>query len=228
MDANEIDISPRKRRLERERKQRREDIIKTAEWFFINRGFTQTMVDKIALKAGYSKATIYNYFDSKDDLFIAVVSKVYQKLFQIMETALNQPEVKYGLLSLGEAYLTFVDKYPDYAAFFDSGRLNLVFRKIIQKEESNQTLTESEKEFRYHQLKIQELMINVITETMNSTGIQTKLDPFSVVMVLSTLNSTIRELVMRGKRSNQPEEKSREYLTILFNIIDKGLKHYNE
>ncbi|MFX0066224.1 MAG: TetR/AcrR family transcriptional regulator [Candidatus Hermodarchaeota archaeon] len=228
MDNNEIDISPRKRRLERERKQRREDIIKTAEWFFINRGFKQTMVDQIALKAGYSKATIYNYFDSKDDLFIAVVSKVYQKLFQIMETALNQPEVKYELLSLGEAYLIFVDKYPDYAAFFDSGRLDLVIRKIIQKEELNQTLTESEKEFRYHQLKIQELMINVITETMNSTGIQTKLDPFSVVMVLSTLNSAIRELVMRGKRSNQPEKKSREYLTILFKIIDKGLKHYDE
>ncbi|MFX1537414.1 MAG: TetR/AcrR family transcriptional regulator [Promethearchaeota archaeon] len=228
MDDNESAISPRKRRLERERKQRRDDIIKAAEWFFINRGFTQTMVDQIALKAGYSKATIYNYFDSKDDLFIAVVSQVYQKLFQIMETALNQPEVKYELLSLGEAYLIFVDKYPDHAAFFDSGRLDLVIGNIIQKEEANQPLTESEKEFRYHQLKIQELMTNVITETMKSAGIQTKLDPLSVVMVLSTLNSAIRELIMRGKRSNQPEEKSREYLTILFNIIDKGLKHYDE
>ncbi|MFX1283429.1 MAG: TetR/AcrR family transcriptional regulator [Promethearchaeota archaeon] len=227
MNDNEKLNSPRKRRMERERKQRREDIIKTAEWFFINQGYDQTMVDQIALKSGYSKATIYNYFDSKDDLFIAVVAKAFEKMFQIMENTLHAQDVKYELLTLGNAYLTFVEEYPAHASLFESGRLNLVIGKMITKEETNQPLTESEKEFRDLQLRIEKLMINVITETISSSGVQTEIDPFSVVMVLSTLGSAINELVIRGKRSPS-KDKSREYLTVLFNIIDKGLRHYDD
>lgn len=227
MSDNETQNSPRKQRLERERKQRRDDIIKTAEKFFINQGYDKTMVDQIALKAGYSKATIYNYFDSKDDLFVAVVSKAFEKMFQIMENTFNTPNVEYELLTLGNAYLAFVEEYPDYAGLFESGRLNLVIGKMITKEEIKQSLTESEKEFRYHQLKIEKLMINVITETMKNSGVQTKIDPFSVVMALSSLGSAINELVMRGKRS-QSEDRSGEFLAVLFNIIDKGLKHYDD
>jgi len=228
MNYNEKSDSYKKRRMERERKHRRDNIIKTAERFFINQGYEQTMVDQIALQAGYSKATIYNYFESKDDLFIAVVSIAFDKLFQVMENTLNQPDVKYELRSLGEVYLIFIDEYPDYAGLLDSGRLSLPIGKMIEKEETNQSLTESEKEFRFHQLKIQELLTHVLTETMRESGVQTKLDPLSVVMALSTLGLAIRELAMRGKTRDQPEEKSREYLKILFNIIDKGLKHYDD
>jgi AcrR family transcriptional regulator len=227
MSDNEENMSPRTQRLERERKQRRDNIIKTAEWFFINQGYDQTMVDQIALKAGYSKATIYNYFNSKDDLFIAVVSKAFEKLFQIMENTMNAQDVEYELLILGNAYLTFVEEYPDYAGLFEAGRLNLVIGKVITKEETNQDLTESEKEFRYHQLKIEKIMISVITETLKNSGVEANIDPFSVVMALSTLGSAINELVMRGKRG-QPEDRSREYLAVLFNILDKGLKHYDD
>ncbi|MFW9903801.1 MAG: TetR/AcrR family transcriptional regulator [Candidatus Thorarchaeota archaeon] len=227
MSVNEEELSPRKLRLERERKQRRDNIIKTAEWFFTNQGYDQTMVDHIASKAGYSKATIYNYFNSKDDLFIAVVSKAFEKMFHIMETTLKTQSVKYELLTLGNAYLTFVEEYPDYARLFESGRMNLVIGRMITKEETNQDLTESEKEFRLHQSKIEKLMTSVITETMKNSGVQTEIDPFSVVMVLSTLGSAINELVIRGQRG-QSEDRSREYLAVLFNIIDKGLKHYDD
>lgn len=228
MSDNEELLSPRKQRIERERKQRRDDIIKIAERFFINQGYEQTMVDQIALKAGYSKATLYNYFDSKDDLFIAVVSKAFEKMFQIMEDRLNDPNVKFDLRSLGDAYLIFVEKYPNYAALFESGRLSLVIGKMIKKEESNNQMTESEKEFRYHQLNIERFMIKVITKTMENSGVQTSLDPFSVVMALSTLGTAINELIMHGKRSTQTENKSKEYLEVLFNIIVKGLKHYDD
>ncbi|MFX0117660.1 MAG: TetR/AcrR family transcriptional regulator [Candidatus Hodarchaeota archaeon] len=227
MSDNEIQNSPRKRRLERERKQRRNDIIKTAEWFFANQGYDQTMVDQIAVNAGYSKATIYNYFDSKDDLFVAVAAKALEKMFQIMQSTFGAPNAKYVLKTLGDGYLKFAEEYPDLSGLLDSGRLSLLIGKMVTKEETKQSLTESEKEFRNHQLQIERLMMDVITKTMKDSGVQTDLDPFSVVMALSTLGSAINELIMRGKRTNQPENKSREYLAVLFNIIDKGLKHYD-
>jgi AcrR family transcriptional regulator len=219
--------SPREQRLQRERQQRRDEIIQTAEWFFTNHGYEQTMVDNIALKAGYSKATLYNYFDSKDDLFIAVVSKAFEKLLQVMQETFQDPDSKYELLTLGYAYLSFVEDYPNYAKLFEGGRLTLVLGKIITKQEMDLPLTESEKEFRKCQSQIENLMMTVITKTLEDSGVVAKVDPFSVIMALSSLGSAINDLVMRGKK-NQTEDKSREYITVLFNIIDKGLKHYDD
>jgi AcrR family transcriptional regulator len=218
----------KKRRLERERKQRRDSIIDTAERFFIEQGYERTMVDKIALEAGYTKATIYNYFESKDDLFIAVVAKTYEELSRILEDSMENRDITYDLRSLGDAYLTFVEKYPDQAVLFEEGRLGLVIGNMVRKEESGEPLTESETEFRQHQLRIQGLMTDIISGTIRKAGAEDKVDPLSVIMVLSSLASSIRELVMRGLSGGQPEEKAKEYLDVLFTIIDKGLKHYNK
>jgi AcrR family transcriptional regulator len=228
MNQKDASKTSKKKRLERERELRRAAIIETAMQFFIEDGYEQTMVDQIAKKAGYTKATIYNYFDSKDELFIAVLATTYENLFEVLDTYLRQPEIDYELRSMGDAYLTFVERYPEQAELFESGRLGLVIRRLIKKEEANELLAESEKEFRHHQLKVEKLMTEVIVETMKASGVEGKVDPFSVIMALSTLGSAIRELVLRGLSGDEPEEKTREYLNVLFNIIDRGLKNYGD
>ena len=40
---------------------------------FVERGFAATRLDDVAKRAGVSKGTLYLYFDSKDDLFKAVI-----------------------------------------------------------------------------------------------------------------------------------------------------------
>jgi AcrR family transcriptional regulator len=42
---------------------------------FARAGFERASVDAISLAAGYAKGTIYNYFPSKEDLFLAVVEE---------------------------------------------------------------------------------------------------------------------------------------------------------
>jgi len=210
--------SPKSQRLERERKQRRKAIIKIAKGYFASQGYEQTLVDKIARE----------YFETKDDLFIAVVSEAYQKLYEIMDSHLKQAEVSYELRSMGNAYMAFFEKYPDEAILFESGRLSIVTSKIVKKQQSNESLTESEQEFRHFMGKLEELMTSVITETLKLSGGVGKVDPFSVIMVLSTFAQAIRELVIRGRMNDQPESKTREYLSVFFNIIDQGLKHYDD
>ena len=217
----------KQKRMERERQQRRRAIIDVAEKAFTREGYERAMVDKIALEAGYTKATIYNYFESKDDLFMAVASRAFEHLYRIMEDTLSRPDAVYELRSLGDAYLAFATQYPKHAGMMDSGQLSVAFSGIVRKESTKQSLTESEDELRQHQLKIEKLMTNVITQTMEKSGVQGKVDPFAVVYALSTLGLAIRELVMRGKTNEQPEEQTREYLSVLFNIIDQGLKHYD-
>ena len=216
----------KKRRIERAQQYRREAIISTAEEFFINQGYDATYVDQIADEAGYTKATIYNYFDTKDDLFVAVVSRAYAKMIEVFEEALKRLGPQTALRVLGDAYVTFVYEYPRYAGLVDSSRVGLAIGRIIQKEETNQVLTESELDFRRKQLRIQELLTEAISETMKTSTVQTKIDSYSVVIVLSTLGLAIRELALRGKRNNWSEVQSRKYLDVLLNIIDRGLMHY--
>ena len=59
-------------RKEREKQQRREEIILAAEKVFFSKGFDLSTMDDIAEEAELSKGTLYLYFKSKEDLHMAV------------------------------------------------------------------------------------------------------------------------------------------------------------
>ena len=54
------------------RKGKRSVIIEAAAHVFATRGYTGTLIADIAAEAGIGKGTIYEYFNSKEDLFFAV------------------------------------------------------------------------------------------------------------------------------------------------------------
>lgn len=53
---------------------KRAQILSGARLMFMEHGFSSTSVEKIAKAAGVSKGTIYNYFASKELLFVALVT----------------------------------------------------------------------------------------------------------------------------------------------------------
>ncbi len=62
-------------RREREQQLRRELIMTAAQKLFEQKGFEQTTVDEIAAEAELGKGTIYSYFQSKDEIYIAILEK---------------------------------------------------------------------------------------------------------------------------------------------------------
>lgn len=65
-------------------KDKEEIILAAALEAFMNRGFSSTSLKDIAQTAGIAKGTIYDYFTSKDDLFIEAVNyqmKLFNDLF---------------------------------------------------------------------------------------------------------------------------------------------------
>ncbi|MFX0107815.1 MAG: hypothetical protein ACFE7R_06010, partial [Candidatus Hodarchaeota archaeon] len=128
---------------------------------------------------------------------------------------------------LGNAYLDFVEKFPEHSSFFDSGLLSPIFGRIIRKEQSDEDLTESEIEFKESANAIETIMTAVITATMEQSGVQEKADPFSVIMALSTLGLAIRDMAIRSSSGGVSGAEAREHLAVLFNIIEQGLKHYD-
>ncbi len=102
-------------RKEREKQQRREEIIEAAEKVFFSKGFEKSTMDDIADRAELSKGTLYLYFKSKDDLHMAVARKAIKLLNSITEAVqkVNGNALE-KLLHMGRACIDFSNSHPDH------------------------------------------------------------------------------------------------------------------
>lgn len=101
-------------RKEREKQQRREEIIDAAEAVFFSQGFEQSTMDDIAAKAELSKGTLYLYFKSKEDLHMAVARKAILLLRSItLEASEGAGSAVEKLQRMGWACVKFSSTHPD-------------------------------------------------------------------------------------------------------------------
>ena len=87
--------------------EKRQEIIRVACELFEQHGFDRTSMAMISERLGGSKATLYGYFKSKDDLFRAVVDHdIPEQSDRFMQAFLAGKDLRDGLIKLGIAYLT--------------------------------------------------------------------------------------------------------------------------
>ncbi|WP_051660754.1 TetR/AcrR family transcriptional regulator [Bosea sp. 117] len=106
-------IAPAAERAEPEAKKRR-DIIDGARRVFFDKGFDGASMDEIARAGSVSKATIYVYFDSKEDLFQALVeADRRQSAERLWEIDDSDPDVASLLHRIGVSFMTMMVR-PDH------------------------------------------------------------------------------------------------------------------
>lgn len=87
--------------------EKRQEIVKVAQQLFEEYGFDRTSMSMISDRLGGSKATLYGYFKSKDELFRAVVDHdIPEQSERFMQEFLSGKDLREGLTKLGIAYLT--------------------------------------------------------------------------------------------------------------------------
>lgn len=125
-------------RRQREKEQRREDIVNAAEKLFFSRGYDNVSMDEIAGEAELSKPAVYYYFKDKESLFFAVVNRGV-KIFRALTTEelknAQTSGLKVGAINLATA--RFNQEYPDYAkahVHFWSGRFDLSNDKDLSRD----------------------------------------------------------------------------------------------
>ena len=92
---------------------RREEILLAASQIFSSVGFYRADMNKIAKIANIAKGTVYLYYPSKKELFLAVISEGLKKLSEIIENAtrdIKDPmdELKKSII----AYMKFFQENP--------------------------------------------------------------------------------------------------------------------
>ena len=95
---------------ERDKSKKRAVIIKGAEDVFLTMGYELASMDKIAAKAGVSKRTVYNHFNSKDNLFEVIVDNLLAQR-QTLKTIQYDREktLEEQLLAFAESEIFLID-----------------------------------------------------------------------------------------------------------------------
>lgn len=88
---------------------KRQSIINGATTLFLNHGFNATSMDKIAQSAPVSKATLYKYFASKNDLLVAVIDELCGSLWHSMEgVPIDSENVEHNLKKIASAFVDLI------------------------------------------------------------------------------------------------------------------------
>lgn len=86
---------------------KRREIIRIAAELFDELGYERTSMSAIASRVGGSKATLYGYFASKEDILRAVLDHdVNEEADRLLGELVAEQDLRNGLIRLGIAYLT--------------------------------------------------------------------------------------------------------------------------
>lgn len=122
-------------RREREKGQRRNDIIDAAERIFFSKGRALATMDDVAEEAELSKGTLYLYFKSKEELYLAMNLRGLKILAGLFREAIAKDETGIEKIkAIGQAYLQFYKKHPDYfnaLLYFESQEMDLENQKSV-------------------------------------------------------------------------------------------------
>jgi len=90
--------------------QKRQHILDTAYRLFQSKGFANTSISEITSEAGGSKATVYNYFSSKEELFVECMTSVSDHYLEGMFNGLKDPkaETSAALLEIAKNVLRYL------------------------------------------------------------------------------------------------------------------------
>ncbi len=106
-------------RKEREKEQRRDEIVRAATAVFFEKGLPNATMDEIAEAAELSKGTLYLYFKSKEDLYLAVTSDGFDILSGMFQQTIDaSSSTLEALQKLGDTYYAFFTQHRNYFRMF--------------------------------------------------------------------------------------------------------------
>jgi len=123
-------------RWERRKESRPAELLAAALELFVERGYAATRLDEVAARAGVSKGTLYLYFESKEELFKAVVRETIVPLIDayrrdvegsgepsavLLERFFREWWERFGatrLAGLAKLIIAEAGNFPEVARFF--------------------------------------------------------------------------------------------------------------
>lgn len=187
-------------RKEREKESRKESIIGAAQKVFFEKGLLAATMDDIAEQAELAKGTLYLYYRSKEDLYLAVMMRGLVLLRTMFEEVIRQRLS--SVRTMAELTITFIgffDRHRNYFRMF-----HFFNTPQFHKQVSEEMMTACD---RCNQ-SLWSLVTGVLEQGKTEGSIRTELSAIEIVVILWTSTSS---LMMRIDSQN---ELFRQKLTV--------------
>lgn len=194
-------------RREREKEQRRNDILKAAEKLFLSREYDNVSMNDIAREVELSKATIYLYFENKEELFFAIVLQGTEILNSMITNAVKKAKTGIDKVSkFRMAYHEFNRDYADYIRiynYFQSRRFELAYNTPDTSRERSKSLSGGEKSSgtseylkKIHGLRGERfsIMCNSVQEGIGDGTIRPDVNPAEAAVLLSSISKSMSDI----------------------------------
>lgn len=191
--------------MSKAKEERRIEILQAAGRVFYLKGFEGTKIEDVAREAGIGKGTVYEYFDSKQQLFDEMVSYTREQHLKNIKTAL-------------QAGGTFREKFLALAKYQTQvvSRHIHVFNAMAC---SKVMAREMGALFLEHNIRVGEILKNLVTEAMAKGELRSDIDPeLAAAVMMGTVNQYCNKKVVFY--NVQPEEMDYEQIV---DIVMRGI-----
>ena len=112
------------------RQRRREEILDAAAKLFARHGYADANTQLLADTLGVGKGTIYRYFATKEELFLAAVDRLMRRLTEAIDRSFAAIDDPLGRMSkFVHTYLAYFDEHPEFAELLIQERAQFKDRK---------------------------------------------------------------------------------------------------
>jgi AcrR family transcriptional regulator len=192
---------------ERRRQLLRDEILQAARDLVAEKGFAATSMDELASRAGISKPTLYSHFATKDDLVVAAMSQLIQRLIDVIDQELVGQSPLQSLLLLLRHAITLL---------FTEGRgaYRPIDPELIH-------LISSREETRRYMQRFDSTIRDLVQQGIQQGEINPALDPTAVVLAFHGLIHATKMEIPDTSNSLDAETA----LSTLVTILEHGLRH---
>lgn len=101
-------------RKERDKKEMENLILEAAMKLFLEEGYKNLTIRRLAEKIEYSPATIYLYFKDKDEIFLTLQKQAFREFYEFQSSGQHLEDPIERLYVQGRAYLQFAIENPGF------------------------------------------------------------------------------------------------------------------
>ncbi len=174
-------------RKEREKGERRTEILNAAEQVFFEKGLALATMDEIAEQAELSKGTLYLYYKSKEDLYMAIICRGHQILLKMFEEAASTGEPTIKLFqNIGDTYYAFYKRYHNYFRMFSFSENTQLHSQVS--EEMRSACAESGQ-------SIGQVVMDIIRKGKDDGTFRPEVDPQELAIIFWANSRGVLELI---------------------------------
>lgn len=210
------------RRKKEQRSIHRERIASAASVLFMEKSIAGTSMDDIAKAAGYSKATLYVYFENKEEIVGVLVLESMQKLYDYLSSALTQQETTRARYDgICRSLVQYQEEFPFY--------FKVALDKINIDFEHTDYLPEEKETFQVGE-KINEIMQDFLLSGIEKGDLRSDLDPILTILSFWGMLSGLVQLADTKQEyiKDRLDRSKKEFIDYGFRMLYRSVANTEE